>query len=228
MLLRLTFGLVLACAVCGAGTASARSGTTSPAEAEPSAAPEESASHEGQAGAHGDLNWFGFSEGETRPALGFMFINFVIVGIAVFIILKGPIRRRVTTRREALVKALDEANAMKAEAERALAEARAKMDALEAEMARIRDDLLAGGRAEAARIGAEADKRAARMHEDASAAVQQEIARMSQEIREEMVHAVIAAAERVITEKISPADHQRLSAEYIDSIRGIEPRAPGR
>ena len=214
MLLRLIFGLVLTCTLCGVGPAAAE-----PAEGDKAAE---------QAGAHEGLNWFGFSEGETRPALGFMIINFVVVGVIVFIILKGPIGRRVTTRRYALVKALDEANAMKVEAQRALEEARAKMEMLEIEMARIREELLSGGKAEATRIGAEADRRAVRMHEDASTAVQQEVARMSQEIREEMVHAVIAAAERAVTEKINAADHARLSTEYVDSIRGIEPRAPGR
>jgi len=221
MLRRLTFGLVLACALSGAVPASA----TTPAEADGT---EESAAAAGHGGGHEGINWFGWAEGETRPPLAFMFINFVIVGVIVFIILKGPITRRMSTRRDALVKALDEANSMKAEAQRALEEARAKMELLDVEMARIREDLLASGKAEAARIGAEADKRANRMQEDAGVAVQQEVAQMSHEIREEMVHAVIAAAERAIIEKIGAADHARLSTEYVDSIRGIEPRAPGR
>jgi F-type H+-transporting ATPase subunit b len=228
MLLRLIFGLVLACTLCGAGTVAAGQ-TEAPAEAEASADSSAAGEHSGE---HEGLNWFGWTgfgdKGETRPALGFMFINFVIVAVITFLILRGPIGRRMSTRRDALVKALDDANAMKAEAQRALEEARAKMEMLEVEMARIREDLLSSGKAEAARIGAEADKRAVRMQEDAGAAVQQEVARMSQEIREEMVHAVIAAAERAVTEKISAADHTRLSIEYVDSIRGIEPRAPGR
>jgi F-type H+-transporting ATPase subunit b len=215
MRLRWMFGLVLACTLYGASPASA-----APAEGGDKAAE--------NAGVHEGINWFGFSAGETRPALAFMFVNFVVVGVIVFVILKGPVRRMVTTRHDALVKALDEANAMKAEAQKALEEARAKMEMLEVEMARIREDLLSSGKAEAARIGAEASTRAVRMHEDASAAVQQEIAQMSQEIREEMVHAVIAAAERAVTEKINAADQTRLAAEYVDSIRGMEPRAPGR
>jgi len=222
MLRRLTFGLVLACALFGAVPASA----TSPAEAE--ATTDEGATAAAHGGEHEGINWFGWAEGETRPPLAFMFINFVIVGVIVFMILRGPLTHRMSTRRDALVKALEEANALKAEAQRALGEARAKMEMLEVEMARIREDLISSGKAEASRIGAEADKRAARMHEDAGTAVQQEVTRMSQEIREEMVHAVIAAAERAITEKIGVADHARLSTEYVDSIRGIEPRAPGR
>jgi F-type H+-transporting ATPase subunit b len=216
MLPRLVFGIALASVMFGAVAVSAEQ----PAEAG------EAAGH--GAGHESGINWFGFSGEETRPALGFMFINFAIVAVAVFIILKGPIGRRVKTRREALVKALDEANAMKAEAERALAEARGKMEMLEVEMARIREDLLSGGRSEAARINADAERRAARMHEDAKAAVQQEIARLSQEIREEMVHSVITAAERAVAEKINAADHLRLAAEYVDNLRGAEPRATGR
>jgi F0F1-type ATP synthase membrane subunit b/b' len=233
MLLRLLSGLVLTCALCGAGPAWAtkQESRTAEGEAAPAAA-EGGAAAPAHGGGTTGLNWFawtGFGDaGETRVALGFMFINFVVVGVLVFIILKGPISRRVTTRRDELVKALDEANAMKAEAEKALADARAKMEMLEVEMARIREGLLSAGKAEAERIDAEASARAARMHEDASAAVQQEIARMSQEIREEMVHAVIAAAEKAVTAKINAADQARLATEYVDSFRGIEPRAPGR
>ncbi len=218
MLLRLIRGFVLvgvlACAV--------------PAFAAAEGGERESAAESTSEGGHEGLNWFSFGNGETRPALGFMFINFAIVGVIVFILMRGPISRRVHTRHDAIVKALEEANAMREEAQAALADAKARTDALELEMARIRDELLAGGRSEAARISAEADKRAVRMQEDANALVQQEIARLSQGIREEIVGAVIAAAERAVVAKIGAADHTRLSVEFVDSIRGPETRAPGR
>lgn len=216
----------LAVLLCGSAASATK--TAAGERAEPGAHPGEAAA-EGGHGAHAEgINWFGFGEGETRPALGFMFVNFAIVAVIVFLLMRKPISRRVRARHEGLVKALEEAKAAREEAEAALADARAKTEALEIEMARIREELLSSGKAEAARIAAEADRRAARMHEDAKALVQQEIARMSEGIREEIVDAVIAAAERAVVARIGAADHSRLSVEFVDSIRGPEARAPGR
>jgi F0F1-type ATP synthase membrane subunit b/b' len=219
MLLRLIRGFVLvslmACAV--PAFATTRSGES------------ESTSESAESSEHAEgINWFAFGAGETRPALGFMFINFAIVGVIVFMLMRGPISRRVHTRHDGLVKALEEAKMMREEAEKALADAKAKTEALEFEMARIRDELLSGGKSESSRIAEEADKRAVRMQEDANALVQQEVARMSQAIREEIVVAVISAAERAVVAKIGAADHARLSTEFVDSIRAEEARAPGR
>jgi F-type H+-transporting ATPase subunit b len=235
MLTRAIFGLSLAILLCGAAPASAaRSASASRkvSEDQPAAAQQgeraEQTEEAAPAGHAEGINWFGFAKGETRPALGFMFINFAIVGVIVFFLMRGPISRRVHTRHDGLVKALEEAKATREEAEKALADARAKTEALELEMARIREELLSGGKGEAARIAAEADKRAARMQEDANALVQQEIVRLSEGIRGEIVNAVIAAAERAVVAKIAAADHARLSVEFVDSIRGPETRAPGR
>jgi F0F1-type ATP synthase membrane subunit b/b' len=232
MLIRSMVGLGLAVLLCGAtSAAAARSVAASErrASASDSTTASEGVSAEAGEGAQAEgINWFGFAKGETRPALGFMFINFAIVGVIVFILLRGPISGRVHTRHDALVKALEEAKMAREEAELALAEARTKTDALDQEMARIRGELISGGKSEAARIAAEADQRAVRMQEDATALVQQEVARMSQAIREEIVEAVIAAAERAVVEKINAADHTRLSTEFVDSIRGAETRAAGR
>jgi len=223
MLLRLIRGFVLMSAMACAVPAFATARNDQPERAA------ESVSEKAETSGHAEgINWFGFGSGEVRPALGFMFVNFAIVGVIVFFLMRGPISRRVHARHDGLVKALEEAKAMREEAEQALAEAKAKTGALELEMARIRDELLSIGKSESSRIAAEADKRAARMQEDANALVQQEVARMSQAVREEIVVAVIAAAERAVIAKIGAADQSRLSTEFVDSIRAAETRAPGR
>ncbi len=180
--------------------------------------------HEGDA--HGDahsahaINWWDMSNGPDgdTPPLGFMFINFALLLVLVFMIMRKPIRNRVQNRHKSIKQALKEAEALKAEAEAALAAAKERMEAVDLEMAKLRKDVLDAGEAQTARIAGEADSRASRMQQDTGALVEQEVARMSADIREEVVGRIVASAQEVITQKIQAADHDRLAREYVASL----------
>jgi F-type H+-transporting ATPase subunit b len=193
--------------------------------------PEEAAAHEdGAHGAHA-INWWDMSDGADgeTPPLGYMFINFALLLVLVFMIMRKPIGRRVRVRRETVEKALAEAKEMTARAEAALAEARGRMEALDVEMARIRKEILDAGKGESERIAGEARDRSRRMQEDTSALVGQEVARMSAAIREEVVEGIVSAARDLLARKIGGADHARLSREYLESINdAVETGARGR
>jgi len=177
------------------------------------------ASHGEEAGGHGAgaLNWFDMSDPETPP-LGIMFVNFALLLMLVYMIIRKPIGNRVRTRRQGLEQALAEATRAKAEAEAALAEARARMEALDLEMAKVRRDLLEAGKAESARIVEEAERRAARTKDDTAALVEQEIARMTAAVRAEVVERVVEVAREALTRKIQAGDHERLASEYLESL----------
>ena len=182
---------------------------------------------EHQSSAHGgehhskELNffdWSGGADGNTPPLL-YMAINFIIVGFLVFLIMRKGIGSQIRTRQKNLVDALEEANMLKAEAEKALAAAKEKSDSMDLEMARIRQDILNGAKSEAQRITEESQRRAERMQADTSALITQEVARMSQAIRTEVVEDIIATAEKKLTEKIKKADQDKLAANYLESIK---------
>ena len=180
------------------------------------------ASHDG----HGqrDLNWFDFTDPETPPLIA-SFFNFALLAVLVYLILRKPIGEKVRTRRDTLEAAVSEAREMRDRAEAALAEAREKTEALDLEMARLRKEILDRGKAESDRIDAEAEKRSDRIARDAEALVEQEIARMSQRIREEVVDGVIGRAEEILRETVRAEDQARLSSEYAESMdAGRAPR----
>ena len=202
---------------------------------------EGSADHADEAGAHEEgghdahgahsINWWDMSDGADgeTPPLGFMFINFALLLVLVFMIMRKPIRNRVKVRRDSLEKALAEAKEMTGKAEAALSEARSRMEALDIEMARIRKEILEAGKAESARISRDAEERSKRMQEDTAALVDQEVVRMSAAIREEVVEGILTSAKRSLAEKIGGADHARLSREYLESINeAVETGARGR
>ncbi|HUT78597.1 MAG TPA: hypothetical protein VM285_12965 [Polyangia bacterium] len=179
----------------------------------------------GDAGAtHGQLpiNWFDFSNPVTPPFIATI-INFLLLVVVVFLIMRKPIGNMVRTRRDNLVAALEEARQAQEEAERELAAARTKTETLDLEMARLRHEILEAGRSEARRIAAEADQRAERMRADTEAVIGQEVARMADAIRAEAVAAVVARAESTLRETVARADHDRLAREYVASMDGIAP-----
>ncbi len=169
--------------------------------------------------AHG-MNWFEWSN-EEAPALGFMIINFALLLAIVFMIVRKPISKMVTARREGLEAALKEANELREEAQKALRSATERMDTLDLEMARIREDILNAGLAETRRITEDAERRLKRMEDESAALLEQETARMSAEIRREVVDAIVSTAQRVISEKIQDSDHDRLAEDYMRSMNEI-------
>ena len=169
--------------------------------------------------AHG-VNWFDWGNKED-PALGFMFINFAILAVIVYMIMRKPISKMVTTRRESLEAALREADELREEARKALRLAKERTDTLDLEMARIREDILNAGLAESQRINEDAERRLKRMEDESAALLEQEVAGMSAEIRREVVDAIVSTAQRVITEKIQASDHDRLAEDYMKSMNEI-------
>jgi F-type H+-transporting ATPase subunit b len=166
------------------------------------------------------LNWFEWGNKED-PALGFMIINFALLAVIVYMIMRKPISKMVTARREGLVTALKEANELREEAQKALRLATERMDTLDMEMARIREDILNAGLAESRRVTKDAERRLKKMDDESAALIEQEVARMSAEIRREVVDAIATTAQRIISEKIQVSDHDRLAKDYMKSMNEI-------
>jgi F-type H+-transporting ATPase subunit b len=180
------------------------------------------AGHAGETHGQLPINWFDFSNPDTPPLIATI-INFLLLVAAVYLIMRKPIGNMVRTRRDNLAAALEEARKAQAEAEAELAAARARSESLDVEMARLRQEILEAGKAEAQRIAADADQRSERMRVDTEAMIGQEVAQLAQAIRTEAVAAIVSRAESTLREKIERADHERLAREYVASMDGIAP-----
>ncbi|MFO8073710.1 MAG: ATP synthase F0 subunit B [Polyangia bacterium] len=175
----------------------------------------------------GDINWFDFTDPETPP-LAAMIFNFALLIVTVYLIMRKPIGRRIKSRRQELLDALEEARRAAEVAERAMEQVRERSDRLDLEMARIRKDLSEAGKREAELIEQEAERRAERVRSDTDALVEQELSRMVSSIRAEIGEAVAATAERVLRERIGSADRERLAREYMESMDRLAPPGQGR
>jgi F-type H+-transporting ATPase subunit b len=182
----------------------------------------------GEAAGHGadQINWIDFGDAHTPPLVP-MFVNFALLLVILYFILRGPIGGGAKERRTRLEQEIEEARQVKEEAQQALTQARTQIDSIDQELAKLRQEIVDGGKAESRRITEDAAARAERMRADTAALVEQEVARMSQAIREEVVSGIVDRAEAIIREKIRDDDQARLAREYLQSMSETAPDKPG-
>ncbi len=154
----------------------------------------------------------------TSPVFMASVFNFLVLVVLLYVMGRKPIASFLTERRRQVEEGLEQAAALKAEAEKKLAEYSARLESLDEEMATIRADMIKAGEAERSRIVAEAEKKAARMRTETRFLIEQRMKQVERELRREAVNASIAAAQSVLEEKTTETDRQRLAQSYLESV----------
>lgn len=141
----------------------------------------------------------------------------ILIGLIVHYT-KAPMRRSLQDRAAQVTRDIDEAARLHAEATARLNEYEAKLAGLN----KAADELLAEmkheGEVEKNRLIAEAEADAERIRREAERLVENEITRARARLEAEMADHAIAAAERIIREKLAAADHRRLAGEYLSRL----------
>ncbi len=198
--------------------------------------------HDEHAPTFEDVNWFygflGEKEGVEPDLLwrtpgmpvpfGALALNAAILYALLIKFGRKPIGEGLRARKLRIMKGMEEAAKVKAEAEARLAEYQKKLDEIDADVARIRREMKEEGDAENARILREAKERRARMEKDARTLVEQELKAARDNLMRDTVRAAIKAAEASLTAKVGDADQQRLGDEYLTSIKSAGAALRGR
>jgi F-type H+-transporting ATPase subunit b len=164
----------------------------------------------------------------TPAPLGALLLNAGILYWLLFKFGKKPIADALKARKAGIMKGMDDAAKMKAEAEASLAKYQKKLDEIDDEVARIKREAKEQGEAESARILSEAKERRARMERDARTLIEQELKAAREGLLRDTVRAAVKSAEKTITAKIGDADQQRLGDEFLASIRASATTLRGR
>jgi len=160
--------------------------------------------------------------------LFFPFVNFILLVAVVVYFARKPVREYFATRRAAIQDDLHSASELRREAEERFAKWLRKLVDLEAELEQIRTT--ARGRAESERehIIADATATAERIRADATAAIEQELRRSREVLREEAADLAVELAGNLLRESVTEADRERLVGEFIARIEGApETAGPG-
>ena len=149
---------------------------------------------------------------------GYMLLNSLLFFGILYYFGKKPIAQALVNRRQAIAKELEEAAAIKAEAQVKLDEYNQRLGALDQEIEQIRRDIIASGELERERIVRDAEEKSARMRRDTQFLLEQELKTLRHELRAYTAEVACAAAEAVLKSKITPSDQERIANEYVNQL----------
>jgi F-type H+-transporting ATPase subunit b len=164
-----------------------------------------------------DVNWTDFGNKAKPPYLA-AFINVALVAFLYVYLGKKPIAAALKARRDEVSKQIEEAQAIKHEAEARSLQYAAKLEKLGQEVETTKAGLLATGDEERARIVREAEEKAARLQKDAMFLLEQERRQLRIDLQRDAVADAVASAEQILRTRLTPADHERLAEEFLATL----------
>jgi F-type H+-transporting ATPase subunit b len=145
-------------------------------------------------------------------------VNFLILLLILQRLLYKPLLAKLQERTAAIQKALEEAQAARAEAARQQEENAARLRAAQAEAAAIRAQALKEAAEEQKRLVAAARAESQRLIDTARAQMEADVRRARDDLRRETVELVTAVAEKLIRRSLRDEDQRRLLAEAIAKV----------
>lgn len=183
-----------------------------------SAAPALAASEEHAEGAHGEAA-HGAVHGPDRKFYFSVFNFAVLLGVLVWGYRKYA-AETFPNRRKALEQAIREAGAAKAAAEAQYKEYRDKVHNLDREIEALTAQFKRDAEADRDRLVAEAEAAAVKVLENAEKSAALEVVRARSELRAEAASLAVELAEKIVTERLTAEDRERLVREYVAELEG--------
>lgn len=167
-----------------------------------------------------------YKEGDHKMPAPFAMalLNFAILLFLFFKYAAPGFKKTVRDRHDEVAKQLAESAKLRDEAAAKLAEYEQKVSSLDADIAKLVDGIRSEAENEKQRIVGEAETRAARLRKDAEQQIQAEIARVRVALEREVTLTALAAAEKLLRDKTSDADHRALADSFVQKL-GQTPRA---
>jgi len=145
-------------------------------------------------------------------------INFLLLVFILHRILYKPLVAKMQERTAAIQKALEEAQAARAEAARQQEENAARLRSAYQEAAAIREQALKEAAEEQRKLVDAAQVEARRLVENARAQTDADIRRAREELRREVAALAVAVAEKLVRKSLRDEDHRRIVDDAIAKI----------
>jgi F-type H+-transporting ATPase subunit b len=146
-------------------------------------------------------------------------VNFLILLVILQRLLYKPFLAKMEERTATIKKALDEAQAARAEAARQQEENEARLRAAYAEAAAVREQALKEAAEESRKHVAAAQAQSRRLVDDTKAQLDAEVRRARDELRREVSDLAVAVAEKLVHRTLREDDHRRIVAEAIAGMK---------
>jgi F-type H+-transporting ATPase subunit b len=159
--------------------------------------------------------------GEPLWQIGLKFLNFAVL-LALLIKFAGkPLKTYLANRHNAIKEKIEETNRMLDEAEKLKRSYEAKLAGLDEEITTFKKTIMSEIENEKAKIIAEATQFASKMKEQARLSHEQELKEVKNKIKEEIAQLTIEGAGKLIAEKISKPDHEKMIEDFIVKLRSL-------
>jgi F-type H+-transporting ATPase subunit b len=168
-----------------------------------------------KAGEEPSLLWR--APGTPAPFVAQLFNTLLLIGLFVRFG-RQPLARALADRRQRILRGIEEASAMQAEAAEQLRVYRSKLDNLDAEIERVRREMREGAESERRRVLEEAAARRTRLEQEARVLVERELAALREDLTRETAIAALDSARTLLQRNVSTDDHRRLCEQYLQSL----------
>lgn len=147
-------------------------------------------------------------------------INFLLLLLLLVKMAGKPTAEFLKNRRASIETEITEAAKMKAAAEAKQREYADRLAKLDSEIDALKAEMVKAGEAERDRIIAEAKAKAERTRKDAEFVIDQQLKQLRIDLTKESVAAAVAAANKLLAEKTTAADQERIARDYLARIAG--------
>jgi F-type H+-transporting ATPase subunit b len=144
--------------------------------------------------------------------------NFVVLIGLLYWLLASKMKDFFSGRREEIKESLEKSVARKAEAEKKYREYSEKLDKASLEIDGIFEMIKAQGVTEKQKIIEDAEKTAIKMKEDASARIEQEMKKATDQLKTQAVELSVQMAEDILKRNITKDDHKAMVEDYINKV----------
>jgi F-type H+-transporting ATPase subunit b len=155
---------------------------------------------------------------ELLKGLGLKTFNFVVLVGFLYWLLAAKIKDFFSGRRVEIKESLEKAVERKAEAEKKYREYSEKLDKASLEIDGIFEMIKAQGVTEKQKIIEDAEKTAKKMKEDASARIEQEMKKATEQLKAQAVELSVQMAEEILKRSITKDDHKAMVEDYINKV----------
>ena len=178
---------------------------------------EHGGAHEGQASEHGSGH--GAAHGPDWHQIGVSFGSPILFLIVLFSVARRPVGDALRARAVNIRKSIDDANAMKHQAQDRFDEVAKRLASLDAEVQSLKAKAEDEAKAEGARLRERAQQDAARIQEVAERTIREESERARRALREEAVRLSVGLARSRAEAAITIEDQRRFTHEFLASIQ---------
>jgi F-type H+-transporting ATPase subunit b len=145
-------------------------------------------------------------------------MNFSVLIGALFFLLRKPVSQALNGRIEGIKTELEELEAKKKEAEKKLVKYNEQIAALEKEAEKIMVEYKRQGEAARDRIIEVSKMAAAKLEEQAKRTIENEFKNAKAKLQEEIIEITLTRAEKLVKDKITSDDQNRLVDEYLNKV----------